>query len=130
MCQVWDSRRTEATGLMLNARAERGLFALLMLNVALQVFDGLATYNGMRLGFGEGNPLLVQAMAVVGPAAALVLTKLYACGCLLGVWHVRRARLALPALVVIAAVYATCSLAPWSAALAQAQLDRLQLAQL
>ena len=114
----------------MNVRTERGLFALLMLNVALQLFDGLATYHGMRFGFGEGNPLLVEIMALVGPAAALILTKLYACGCLLGVWHVRHARLALPALVVIAVVYATCSLAPWSAALAQAQLDRFQLAQL
>ena len=114
----------------MNVRTERGLFALLMLNVALQVFDGLATYHGMRFGFGEGNPVLVEIMALVGPAAALILTKLYACGCLLGIWHVRHARLALPALVVIAVVYATCSLAPWSAALAQAQFDRFQLAQL
>ena len=114
----------------MNVRAERGLFALLMLNVALQVFDGLATYHGMRFGFGEGNPVLVEIMALVGPAATLILTKLYACGCLLGVWRARRARLALPALVLIAVVYATCSLAPWSAALAQAQLDRFPLAQL
>lgn len=114
----------------MNTRTERGLFALLMLNVVLQVFDGVATYFGLRLGFGEGNPVLVHAIAMVGPAAALILTKLYACGCLLGVWHVRRARLALPAFVLIAAVYATCSLAPWSAALAQAHLDQLQLAQL
>ena len=114
----------------MDPRTERGLFALLTLNVVLQVFDGVATYVGLRVGFGEGNPILVQAMALLGPAAALALTKLYACGCLLGVWHVRRARLALPAFVLIAAVYATCSLAPWSAALAQAQLDRLQLAQL
>jgi hypothetical protein len=81
----------------MNARAERGLFALLMLNVALQVFDGLATYHGMRVGFGEGNPLLVEAMAVVGPAAALVLTKptpaaaCSACGtCGAPAWRYRR----------------------------------------
>ncbi|HWP64600.1 MAG TPA: DUF5658 family protein [Candidatus Limnocylindria bacterium] len=114
----------------MNTRTERGLFALLILNVALQVFDGVATYHGLGLGFGEGNPLLVHAMTSLGPAAALILTKLYACGCLLGVWRIRHARLALPALVIIAAVYATCSLAPWSAALAQAHFDRLQLAQL
>jgi hypothetical protein len=114
----------------MNTRTERGLFALFMLNVALQLFDGMATYRGLQLGFGEGNPLLVSVMATVGPMAALVLTKLYACGCLLGVWHARRARLAVPAFVLIAAIYATCSLAPWSAALAQAHLDQLQLAQL
>jgi len=114
----------------MNASADRGLFALFLLNVALQLFDGIATYQGLRLGFEEGNPVLVQVIALVGPAAALALTKLYACGCLLGVWHARRARLALPAFVLIATVYATCSLAPWSAALAQAQLDRLASAHL
>ena len=84
----------------MDARTERGLFALLMLNVTLQVFDGIATYWGLQLGFGEGNPLLLSMITTVGPAAALVLTKLYACGCLFGVWHVRHARLALPAFVL------------------------------
>jgi hypothetical protein len=110
----------------MESRAERALFALFLLNVALQVFDGVATYVGLGLGFDEGNPLLGQMMSATGPAAALLLTKLYACGCLVGVWRARRARLALPALALTAAVYATCSLAPWSAALAQAQLDQLQ----
>jgi hypothetical protein len=114
----------------MDARAERGLFALFALNVTLQVFDGLATYHGLRVGFGEGNPLLVHAIALLGPAAALGLTKLYACGCLFGVWRARHARLALPALVAIAAIYATCSLAPWSAALVQAHLEQVQIAQL
>ena len=114
----------------MTARAERAVFALLLLNLGLQVFDGIATYAGLRLGFGEGNPLLAGAMTNLGPALALGLTKLSACACLLGVWHARRARLALPALVIAAAVYATCSLAPWSAALMQAQLEPLRLAQL
>jgi hypothetical protein len=114
----------------MDAPADRSLFALFLLNVALQFFDGIATYQGLRLGFEEGNPLLVQVIALVGPAAALALTKLYACGCLLGVWHARRGRFALPALVLIAAIYATCSLAPWSAALVQAQLERLAPAHL
>ena len=114
----------------MDAAADRSLFALFLLNVGLQIFDGLATYQGLRLGFEEGNPVLVQVIALVGPATALALTKLYACSCLLGVWRARQARLALPAFVLIAAIYATCSLAPWSAALAQAQLDRLALAHL
>jgi hypothetical protein len=33
-------------------------------------------------------------------------------------WHVRRNRLAAPALVFSATVYVLCSLAPWAAALA------------
>jgi len=110
-----------------DARTEGGLLALLLLNVALQLFDGLATYAGLQVGYGEGNPLIVRAMGALGPAAALTLVKLYACACLVAVWHARRTRLALPALVVTAAVYATCSLAPWSAALAQAQIDQYQI---
>ena len=127
MCATFENLAHPA----MSTPSDRGLFALLMLNVALQLFDGIATYQGLHLGFEEGNPILVEVIALVGPAMALALTKLYACGCLLGVWHVRRARLALPAFVLIAAIYATCSLAPWSAALAQAQLDRFApLAQL
>jgi len=101
---------------------ERGLFALFILNVVLQIFDGLATYLGLQAGFEEGNPLLARAMTMVGPASTLFLAKLGALTCLLWIWHLRRARLATAALVLTAAVYATCSLAPWSAALAQAHL--------
>jgi hypothetical protein len=101
---------------------ERGLYALFILNVALQVFDGLATYLGLQAGFDEGNPLLAQAMTVVGPVSNLFLAKLGALTCLLWIWQLRRARLATAALVLTAVVYATCSLAPWSGALAQAHL--------
>src|SRR5262245_61936632 len=83
----------------MESRTERALFALFLLNVALQIFDGVATYVGLGVGFDEGNPLLAHVMTATGPVSALLLTKLYACGCLAAVWHLRRARLALPALV-------------------------------
>jgi uncharacterized membrane protein len=102
---------------------ERGLLALVVVNLVLQVFDGVATYVGLHLGFGEGNPLLVWAFGHVGPASALFLFKLQACACLLLLWHLRWNRLAAPALVVSAAIYVACSLAPWTAALAAAHLD-------
>ena len=102
---------------------ERGIFALVCLNLALQVFDGVATYIGVHAGMAEGNPLLGWALAHVGPGFALLLFKLQACACLILLWHVRRNRLAAPALVFSAAVYAVCSLAPWAAALATLQRE-------
>ena len=97
---------------------ERGVAALVLVNVVLQLFDGVATYVGLGAGFGEGNPLLLWAFERLGPASALCLFKLEACACLLVVWQLRRSRLALPALATSAVVYAGCSLAPWAAALA------------
>ena len=98
--------------------SERGMCALVSLNLALQVFDGVATYVGVHAGMAEGNPLLVWALERVGPGFALFAFKLQACACLLLLWHARRNRLAAPALVFSATVYALCSLAPWAAALA------------
>lgn len=98
--------------------SERAIFTLVCLNFALQVFDGVATYVGVHAGMAEGNPLLVWALARVGPGFALLAFKLQACACLLLLWQVRRNRLAAPALVFSATVYAVCSLAPWAAALA------------
>jgi hypothetical protein len=98
------------------------VLVLVCANVALQVFDGLATYAGLHAGIAEGNPLLVWTFAQLGPASALLLFKLQACGCLLFLWLVRRNRLAVPALVLSAAVYVACSLAPWAAALAPLHL--------
>ena len=99
------------------------MLALVFLNVVLQVFDGVASYVGLHAGMAEGNPLLVWALRQVGPASALFLFKLHACACLLLLWHVRRNRLAVPALALSAAVYVVCSLAPWAAALATLHIE-------
>jgi uncharacterized membrane protein len=96
---------------------ERVVGALVAVNLALQLFDGIATYVGVHAGFVEGNPLLDWALGRLGPASALCLFKLEACLCVLLLWHLRRSRLAGPALVVSAAVYAICSFAPWAMAL-------------
>jgi hypothetical protein len=103
--------------------AARGVWLLVLVNVALQVLDGSATYIGLRAGLAEGNPLVAWAMASLGAAQGLVLIKLLACTGVLTVWSLRRSRLAAPALVFTAAIYAACSLAPWAAVLAQAHLD-------
>jgi uncharacterized protein DUF5658 len=102
---------------------ERAMFGLVCANLALQVFDGVATYIGVHAGLAEGNPLLAWALGQLGPASALLLFKLQACACLLILWRVRWHRLAAPALVFSAAVYVACSLAPWAAALATLQRE-------
>src|SRR5439155_656471 len=107
-----------AGGAPMRMLSERAIFALVCLNLALQVFDGVATYVGVHAGMAEGNPLLAWALAQVGPGFALVLFKLQACACLLLLWHVRRNRLAAPALGFSATASVLGSLAPWAAALA------------
>ena len=98
---------------------ERVLAVLLFLNLWLQVFDGIATYVGVSAGYGEGNPLVAASFTYVGLGPSLCLAKLYACGCLLLIWHLRRrTTLAVPALVGTAIAYACASLAPWSVAFA------------
>jgi hypothetical protein len=101
---------------------ERTLFALVAFNILLQILDGVATYLGVQVGYREGNPLIAMGMAHLGTIPALVLFKTEACICLLGLWHLRRSRLAVPALLVSAAAYVCAAIAPWTLALAQAQL--------
>jgi uncharacterized membrane protein len=98
---------------------ERVLATLLLVNVWLQVFDGIATYFGLRAGYGEGNPLVAATALRFGTIPTLLVFKLFACACLLMIWRLRgRSMLALPALLTAAAAYLVCSLAPWSVALA------------
>lgn len=103
-------------------QSDRGLLPLFLLNLALQAFDGVATYTGLRIGFGEGNPLLAHAMGIFGLESTLIAAKGIAC-LLLGVlWLNRRSPLALPGFALTAFVYASCSFGPWSAVLAHAGL--------
>ncbi len=99
------------------APSDRVIAALVFLNLALQVIDGVATWLGLQLGFREGNPLIASAIGRWGTTSALLLFKLEACACLLAVWTLRRSRLAGPALVFSATTYLACSVAPWSLAL-------------
>jgi hypothetical protein len=88
---------------------------LLLLNLALQLFDGVATYNGMSLGWLEANPLLVNAFAALGLVPALLLFKALACGLLLLLYRTAPRWLMNHSLRVLAAVYCVCSLGPWLA---------------
>jgi hypothetical protein len=93
----------------------RRIYDLFVLNVALQLFDAVATYQGLRIGWKEGNPILATAFQVMGVGPALILFKAKACGLLFllsrnhGHWMVA------PALSLLAGVYCIFSLGPWLA---------------
>ena len=89
------------------------LYRLLILNVALQLFDGVATYQGLRLGFHEANPLLLAAFGVLGVGPALLLFKAKACGLLVLVHRTTPARVGVTVLRALAAIYCVLSLGPW-----------------
>jgi len=99
--------------------SERVLAGLLGLNLALQVFDGVATYAGLRAGIAEGNPLLAASMQWLGITPALVIFKCEACAALMMIWLARHNRLAAPALLACALVYFAWSVGPWTVALAR-----------
>ena len=91
----------------------RVLYQLLILNLLLQIFDGIATYSGLQLGIREANPLLRTAFHMWGMVPALVVSKAQACGLLLLIYWIASEQLAVLALGVLAAVYSVCSLIPW-----------------
>ena len=86
-----------------------------MLNIALQVFDTVATYQGLRFGWREGNPLLAAAFVHLGVGGGLLLSK-GAASALLALLSYNRAHpIVAPALYFLAAVYSVMSLFPWLA---------------
>jgi hypothetical protein len=96
--------------------------ALVFLNVALQLFDGVATYVGVHTGSTRPIRCSRGPSGTWGRRTALLLFKFHACACVLLLWQLRGSRLAVPALGVSAVVYAICSFAPWTAALASVHI--------
>ena len=94
-------------------RTATHLYRLLILNLVLQLFDGIATYQGLRLGFGEANPILLAAFHLVGVGPALLLFKAKACGLLVLLHRAAPARVGVAVLSGLAAVYCVLSLGPW-----------------
>ena len=89
------------------------IFALVILNLALQIFDGYATYLGWER-FGEANPLLRAAFDTWGAGPTLVVTKLAAGGLLLMIGHAPQRLLVAVGLVFTLTAYTALSLVPWS----------------
>jgi hypothetical protein len=89
------------------------LHQLFLLNVCLQIFDGVATYQGLLMHWGEGNPLLLATMPYLGVGATLLLFKAKACGFLLVLRRLAGRPLVYESMVVLATVYAFLSFIPW-----------------
>jgi hypothetical protein len=79
----------------------------LVVNLALQVFDGVLTYKVMRYGVPEANPLVRDAIATWGIVWGLVFSKAFACALLLLIFAMRYRlqTLATKAFTVTALVY-------------------------
>ncbi len=92
---------------------QRRVYDLFVLNIALQLFDAVATYEGLRIGCSEGNPILVAAFAYFGVVPALLLFKAKACGFLFLLNRQHGHRFVAPALSAPAGVYCVMSLVPW-----------------
>ncbi|GIW41062.1 MAG: hypothetical protein KatS3mg076_1639 [Candidatus Binatia bacterium] len=90
---------------------------LFLANLGLQAFDAVATYHGVRLGFGEANPLLRAVFEQVGLLWGLLSAKAVAGGLLLLLYRLRAHRAVVPALAFLAAAYFLLSFVPWTARL-------------
>jgi hypothetical protein len=86
---------------------------LFMLNVGLQLLDGIVTYQGLQAGVQEVNPILRASMARWGIVGALLGWKLVACGLLVFLRMVNQRALAVKALTLTAMAYVCFSLVPW-----------------
>ncbi len=99
----------------MDARDPAVVHQLFLLNVVLQLFDGIATYHGIVTPWNEANPLLCAAMTQLGIGAALLLYKTAACAGLVLLRSLARHPLAGRALAATATVYGSCSFIPWTA---------------
>jgi len=91
---------------------EARLHQLFVLNLTLQLFDGVATWQGVHQ-WGEGNPVLKVLMASLGVELTVLLIKAKACGFLVLLRRCWRYREAYDALLVLATFYTGFSFLPW-----------------
>ena len=89
------------------------LHQLFVLNVVLQLFDGVATYQGIRFRWDEGNPILLASMPYLGVGTTLLLFKAKACGFLVLLRRVGERAFVYESMVALATVYTFFSFLPW-----------------
>lgn len=87
-----------------------------IVNLLLQVFDGLLSYRVLSEGVPEANPLVSRAISEWGVVWGLFYSKTFACVLLFLIFALRNRRrsLTLKAFTVTAAVYAYVSIASLS----------------
>jgi hypothetical protein len=85
---------------------------LLILNLMLQVFDGLFSYQVFSLGVAEANPLVLAAISSWGVIYSLLYKKGLACALLFLTFVLgrRHAGLVRRAMIVTASVYASVAM--------------------
>lgn len=88
---------------------------LFLLNLVLQLFDGVATYQGLRFHWTEGNPLLLNSFPYLGVGMTLLLFKAKACGFLVILRRLAGAPFVHESFVILATVYGFFSFLPWMA---------------
>lgn len=93
--------------------AQRPVYDLFVLNIALQLFDAVATYQGVRIGCVEANPIIATAFGYFGIVPTLLLFKAKACGLLFLLNRNYTHRVVAPTLYTLATVYCVLSLVPW-----------------
>jgi hypothetical protein len=84
-----------------------GLWSHFLLNLLLQIVDGVLTYIALSLGMEEANPLVRTAILEWGEVWGLLYWKTLACVLLLLIFALRHRRrsLAIKAFTLTAAVY-------------------------
>src|SRR6185436_19703269 len=87
---------------------------LVVMNLSLQVWDGLATYYGLSQGVQEGNPLLRACMEYWGVGVTLVGAKSAACVFLVYLREVAYLSVSQWGLILAAISYVVGSVVPWS----------------
>jgi hypothetical protein len=87
-----------------------------LLNLLLQVFDGLLSYHVLSEGVPEANPFVSHAISEWGVVWGLFYSKTFACGLLLLIFALRNRRrsLTIKAFMVTATVYGYVSIASLS----------------
>ncbi len=99
---------------------DRQVYDLFVLNIALQIFDGVATYQGLTAGWREANPVIAGVFEQLGIGPTLLLFKAMAGGLLVLLNQHRYNFLVAPGLSALAGTYFVFSLVPWSIKLVQA----------
>src|SRR4029077_1329429 len=84
-----------------------------ILNLLLQVFDGLLSYHVLSEGVPEANPFVSRAISEWGVAWGVFYSQTFACGVLFLIFALRNRRrsLTIKAFTVTAAVYSYVSIA-------------------
>jgi hypothetical protein len=96
---------------------DQRVYQLFLLNLCLQLFDGVATYQGLQFHWTEGNPIILRSMTYFGVGSTLLLFKAKACGFLFLLRQHAGHPFVYESLVVLATVYSCLSFVPWLACL-------------